>query len=166
MVCEILVTWHATGWWRVIVVWLICVAQHGTRDVVSQMPLDLSGRIYRALKPTLIAHVDHTRPFFPGHDGSETLEGATLAGVLKVHATVQPWVLNRLIKSKRIGEILHIFHHSRAGACVLLRRLVSANLITISEETITSVECREVLLLPEVLESLRRNRTDKRERHP
>ncbi|CAO1615756.1 unnamed protein product [Sympodiomycopsis kandeliae] len=164
-VCKIVVTWRSDGWWRVVVVWLLYVAKHGTVDVVSQLPMDLSGETHRALKPTLVAHVDHRRPFFPNHQGHETLEEATMTSILNFNATVQPWILNKLIKSKRIGAILHIIHQSRPGACTLMRRLASANLLNIDEETINSVECGNSLLRQEALEFLRSNSTLARERH-
>lgn len=145
-------------------VWLLYVARHGMTDPVSCQALDMGGNRHRGMRPTLMAHVDHNIPFFPGHRGPETLGGATLAQALRFNATVQPWLLNRVVKAKRIGEILHIVHQSRAGACVLLRRLASAGLLAIDDDTIDVAESRVALLLPEVLKELRRNGTIERER--
>lgn len=92
--------------------------------------MDFSGETRRALRPTLVAHADHTVPFFPHAKADQRLADATLADALALNASVQPIVLNMLVKAKRIGEILHLIHQTRDGMCTLLRRLASVILPT------------------------------------
>lgn len=100
----------------------------------------------------------------PWHTGVETLHGATLQNVLARNTAVQPVCFNFLVKSQRIGSILHILHQSRPGAYTLLRPIASAGLLSITDDAIVAVETRGSLLADDLLKGLRVNSTHGHER--
>lgn len=119
---------------------VIHFAKDGSRDPVTGLAFGFSGRHSHPLRPTLLAHRDHTRPFF---DDTETMTlgsmtEADLDVLDRTNATIQSWHLNRFMGSLNVTTILAAFHHSGTGAAALLQRLADVGLSEVPNDLVDS----------------------------
>lgn len=157
------IAWVTGDWWRVFVIWLLHAAQYGARDPVTGLAFDFSGRPYHPLRPTLLAHRDHSRPFLEGTEAMtlEALSEADIDVLAKANGTVQSWHLNRFIGSSNIASLLATFEHSRTGSKALLNRLVAGGLVNASPEVVADIGQPGSLAISKVRYLLRNGKNER-----
>lgn len=104
-----LYVWERGGWWRVIVVWLLHLAQYCHRDALSGLTLSLQDRNEAFLAPCLLAHRNHLLPLF--HSEVREMRRPTIFGArhleafLTTNAVVRSRATNNFLPSHRIAWI-------------------------------------------------------------
>lgn len=87
-----------------------------------------------SLEASMVAHVDHSKPFFAPELAETSPEEVSLVDFLRYsNATVQPWLGDQLYASRPFSSMVSIVQQSRSTAGALLRRLCRAGVLQISD---------------------------------
>lgn len=92
-----------------------------------RMPLYFGGLSHHPLRPTLIAHRDHSRRLFDGmqHLRLDSLSDADILDIADWNARVQSWWANAYIRSRPLAVLLAEATFMRPAARALLERMAA-----------------------------------------